>query len=50
MGVSPRRRPPALLLCNGIGAPIEMWSPFRDPLGHPTIAFDAPGSASRRSR
>lgn len=35
-------RPP-LLLCNGIGAPIEMWSPFRDPLGRPTIAFDAPG-------
>lgn len=35
-------RPP-LLLCNGIGAPIEMWSPLRDPLGHPTIAFDAPG-------
>jgi poly(3-hydroxyalkanoate) depolymerase len=35
-------RPP-LLLCNGIGAPIEMWSPFRDPLGHPSIAFDAPG-------
>jgi poly(3-hydroxyalkanoate) depolymerase len=31
------------LLCNGIGAPIEMWTPFRDPLGHPTIAFDAPG-------
>jgi poly(3-hydroxyalkanoate) depolymerase len=35
-------RPP-LLLCNGIGAPIEMWTPFRDPLDHPTIAFDAPG-------
>ena len=35
-------RPP-LLLCNGIGAPIEMWAPFRDPLGRPTIAFDAPG-------
>jgi poly(3-hydroxyalkanoate) depolymerase len=35
-------RPP-LLLCNGIGAPIEMWPPFRDPLGRPTIAFDAPG-------
>ncbi len=34
---------PPLLLCNGIGAPIEMWSPFRDPLGRPTIAFDAPG-------
>ena len=33
-------RPP-LLLCNGIGAPIEMWPPFRDPLGRPTIAFDA---------
>jgi len=32
-----------LLLCNGIGAPIEMWTPFRDPLGRPTIAFDAPG-------
>jgi poly(3-hydroxyalkanoate) depolymerase len=31
------------LLCNGIGAPIEMWTPFRDPLGRPTIAFDAPG-------
>ena len=35
-------RPP-LLLCNGIGAPIEMWTPFRDPLGRPSIAFDAPG-------
>ena len=35
-------RPP-LLLCNGIGAPIEMWPPFRDPLDRPTIAFDAPG-------
>src|SRR5581483_5876534 len=34
-------RPP-LLLCNGIGAPIEMWPPFRDPLGRPSIAFDAP--------
>jgi poly(3-hydroxyalkanoate) depolymerase len=31
------------LLCNGIGAPIEMWAPFREPLGRPTIAFDAPG-------
>ncbi|TMB93373.1 MAG: alpha/beta fold hydrolase, partial [Chloroflexi bacterium] len=20
-----------------------MWAPFRDPLGRPTIAFDAPG-------
>jgi len=39
---SPAGRPP-LLLCNGIGAPIEMWAPFRDPLGRPTIAFDAPG-------
>ena len=35
-------RPP-LLLCNGVGAPIEMWPPFRNPLGRPTIAFDAPG-------
>jgi pimeloyl-ACP methyl ester carboxylesterase len=35
-------RPP-LLLCNGIGAPIEMWPPFRDRLSRPTIAFDAPG-------
>jgi poly(3-hydroxyoctanoate) depolymerase len=35
-------RPP-LLLCNGIGAPIEMWPPFRDRLDRPTVAFDAPG-------
>jgi poly(3-hydroxyalkanoate) depolymerase len=35
-------RPP-LLLCNGIGAPIELWAPFRDRLTRPTIAFDAPG-------
>src|SRR5687767_15436378 len=41
-GSSAATRPP-LLLCNGIGAPIEMWTPFRDPLGRPTIAFDAPG-------
>jgi poly(3-hydroxyalkanoate) depolymerase len=42
VGASAAARPP-LLLCNGIGAPIEMWPPFRDPLGRPTIAFDAPG-------
>ena len=41
-GTAPVSRAP-LLLCNGIGAPIEMWTPFRDPLGRPTIAFDAPG-------
>jgi poly(3-hydroxyalkanoate) depolymerase len=41
-GIPGTDRPP-LVLCNGIGAPIEMWSPFRDPLGRPTIAFDAPG-------
>jgi poly(3-hydroxyalkanoate) depolymerase len=41
-GASAAARPP-LLLCNGIGAPIEMWPPFRDPIGRPTIAFDAPG-------
>jgi poly(3-hydroxyoctanoate) depolymerase len=41
-GVAGLSHPP-LLLCNGIGAPIEMWTPFRDPLGRPTIAFDAPG-------
>jgi poly(3-hydroxyoctanoate) depolymerase len=41
-GATSSERPP-LLLCNGIGAPIEMWTPFRDPLGRPTIAFDAPG-------
>jgi len=41
-GPAAAARPP-LLLCNGIGAPIEMWPPFRDPLGRPTIAFDAPG-------
>ena len=41
-------RPP-LLLCNGIGGPIELWEPFlramgAGPLGSwPLIAFDAPG-------
>ncbi|HVW35097.1 MAG TPA: alpha/beta fold hydrolase, partial [Acidimicrobiia bacterium] len=39
-GAGPR---PPLLLCNGIGAPIELWPPFRDRLARPTIAFDAPG-------
>jgi poly(3-hydroxyalkanoate) depolymerase len=39
----PASRRPPLLLCNGIGAPIELWAPFRDRLAHPTIAFDAPG-------
>jgi poly(3-hydroxyalkanoate) depolymerase len=42
-GFAPAASRPPLLLCNGIGAPIEMWPPFRDPLGRPTIAFDAPG-------
>jgi poly(3-hydroxyalkanoate) depolymerase len=42
-GFSSSATRPPLLLCNGIGAPIEMWTPFRDPLGRPTIAFDAPG-------
>jgi poly(3-hydroxyalkanoate) depolymerase len=42
-GFSSATTRPPLLLCNGIGAPIEMWTPFRDPLGRPTIAFDAPG-------
>jgi poly(3-hydroxyalkanoate) depolymerase len=40
---SPGATRPPLLLCNGIGAPLEMWTPFRDPLDRPTIAFDAPG-------
>jgi poly(3-hydroxyalkanoate) depolymerase len=36
---------PPLLLCNGIGAGLEAWSPVRSALGdHPTIAFDAPGA------
>src|SRR2546423_4659753 len=43
VGFSSAATRPPLLLCNGIGAPIEMWTPFRDPLGRPTIAFDAPG-------
>ncbi|MGH9008280.1 MAG: alpha/beta fold hydrolase [Acidimicrobiia bacterium] len=42
-GFPPAPDRPPLLLCNGIGAPLEMWPPFRDPLGRPTIAFDAPG-------
>jgi len=33
-----------LLLCNGLGASLELWEPFRGALGGwPTIAFDAPG-------
>lgn len=35
-----------LVLCNGIGAGLELWGPLRRalrPLGVPTIAFDAPG-------
>ena len=36
-------RPP-LLLCNGVGASLELLQPLRDALGSwPTIAFDAPG-------
>ena len=36
-------RPP-LLLCNGLGAAIEVWEPLRRALVDvPTIAFDAPG-------
>jgi poly(3-hydroxyalkanoate) depolymerase len=42
-GFSSAATRPPLLLCNGIGAPIEMWTPFRDPLGRASIAFDAPG-------
>jgi poly(3-hydroxyalkanoate) depolymerase len=33
-----------LLLCNGIGAPLELLDPLRDHLSMPTIAFDAPGA------
>jgi poly(3-hydroxyalkanoate) depolymerase len=39
----PTSRPP-LLLCNGLGASLELWEPLRRHLDdHPTIAFDAPG-------
>ena len=35
---------PPLLLCNGLGARLEIWEPLRRALGDvPTIAFDAPG-------
>jgi poly(3-hydroxyoctanoate) depolymerase len=35
---------PPLLLCNGLGASLELWEPLRLHLaGLPTIAFDAPG-------
>jgi hypothetical protein len=30
-----------LLLINGIGAPLELWEPFRGRLGMETIAFGA---------
>lgn len=32
-----------LLLCNGIGANLELWAPFLEHLDRPTITFDAPG-------
>ena len=33
-----------LLLCNGLGASLELWQPVREALGSwPTVAFDAPG-------
>ncbi|HKJ55244.1 MAG TPA: poly(3-hydroxyalkanoate) depolymerase [Nitriliruptoraceae bacterium] len=32
-----------LLLCNGIGANLELWEPFVAALDRPTITFDAPG-------
>ena len=36
---------PALLLLNGIGAPVEIWQPLLPQLGQVrAIAFDAPGS------
>lgn len=39
----PTGRPP-LLLCNGLGASLELWEPLRRHLDdYPTIAFDAPG-------
>ncbi|MEA2532529.1 MAG: hypothetical protein QOJ93_340 [Actinomycetota bacterium] len=39
----PSERPP-LLLCNGLGASLELWQPVREALGSwPTVAFDAPG-------
>ncbi len=41
---------PALLLLNGIGAPVEMWQPLLPQLGHVrAIAFDAPGSGRTAS-
>ena len=33
-----------LLLISGIGAPLELWKPFRQELGRETVAFDAPGT------
>lgn len=36
---------PPLLLCNGIGAPLELLEPFRAALGErTTISFDVPGA------
>lgn len=32
-----------LLLCNGIGANLELWAPLLEHLDRPTITFDAPG-------
>jgi poly(3-hydroxyalkanoate) depolymerase len=32
-----------LVLISGIGAPLELWKPFRQALGVETVAIDAPG-------
>ncbi|HEV1996897.1 MAG TPA: alpha/beta hydrolase, partial [Candidatus Dormibacteraeota bacterium] len=32
-----------LVLISGIGAPMELWDPFRQALGTQTVAVDAPG-------
>lgn len=40
----PQRGGAPLLLLNGLGAPLELWSPLLAALPVSTIAFDAPGS------
>ncbi|MEA2683102.1 MAG: hypothetical protein QOK05_1430 [Chloroflexota bacterium] len=43
VSIAGRRGPAPLVLISGIGAPLELWDPFRRALGAETVAIDAPG-------
>ncbi len=43
VSVAGERGATPLVLLGGIGAPLELWEPFRGALGGETVAIDAPG-------